>query len=71
MTCKRRKTAREDLAYVVKKFLTAESLDSNVSRTPTDSHTQTLSPGHHPTEVYKKTIFDRLEFVFDLFMFFL
>jgi hypothetical protein len=43
MTCKRTKTAKEDLAYVVRKFLCAKTLESNVSRTPTDSHTQTLA----------------------------
>lgn len=42
MTCRRTKTAKEDLAYVVKRFLRAETLVKNVSRTPTDSHTQTV-----------------------------
>ncbi|KAL7289860.1 hypothetical protein TKK_0016258 [Trichogramma kaykai] len=45
MTCKRTKTAKEDLAYVVKKFLKAEKLEKNVSRTPTDSQTQTSIAG--------------------------
>lgn len=42
MTCKRTKTAKEDLEYVVKKFLGTDILESNV-RYPTDSHTQTIS----------------------------
>ncbi|KAJ8675672.1 hypothetical protein QAD02_011458 [Eretmocerus hayati] len=50
MTCKRTKSAKEDLAYVVKKFLKAETLCSNASRTPTDSHTQTVAPDQHPAQ---------------------
>ncbi|KAL0116105.1 hypothetical protein PUN28_011162 [Cardiocondyla obscurior] len=44
MTCKRTKNAKEDLAYVVNKFLRAEPLDPNAVRSPSDSHTQTVSP---------------------------
>ncbi|XP_012273654.1 rab proteins geranylgeranyltransferase component A 1 [Orussus abietinus] len=44
MTCKRTKTAKEDLAYVVDKFLRAEMLEPKDSRNSTDSHTQTTSP---------------------------
>lgn len=51
MTCRRTKTAKEDLAYVVKRFLRAEALEKNVSRTPTDSHTQTASSDEQQTQV--------------------
>lgn len=44
MTCKRTKTAKEDLEYVVKKFLNVGAVEPYVSRSPTDSHTQTVSP---------------------------
>ncbi|XP_011501244.1 PREDICTED: rab proteins geranylgeranyltransferase component A 1 isoform X1 [Ceratosolen solmsi marchali] len=50
MTCKRTKTAQEDLAYVVKRFLCAKTLESNVSRTPTDSHTQTVATDQHQAQ---------------------
>ena len=53
MTCKRTKTAKEDLAYVVKKFLRATTLESNVSRTPTDSHTQTVSADQQSAQVIR------------------
>ncbi|CAG5079523.1 Similar to CHM: Rab proteins geranylgeranyltransferase component A 1 (Homo sapiens) [Cotesia congregata] len=42
MTCKRTKTAKEDLDYVVKKFLELDIVETNV-RYPTDMHTQTIS----------------------------
>lgn len=42
MTCKRTKTAKEDLNYVVKKFLELDIVETNV-RYPTDMHTQTIS----------------------------
>ena len=51
MTCKRTDTAEKDLAYVVKRFLRAKPLDSNVSRTPTDSHTQTIASDHQQSQV--------------------
>ncbi|KAG5311118.1 RAE1 geranylgeranyltransferase, partial [Acromyrmex insinuator] len=44
MTCKCTKNAKEDLAYVVNKFLRAEPLDPNAVRSSSDSHTQTVSP---------------------------
>ncbi|XP_066581307.1 rab proteins geranylgeranyltransferase component A [Prorops nasuta] len=44
MTCKRTKTAKEDLAYIVSKFLRTEPFVSNLGRSLTDSHTQTVSP---------------------------
>ncbi|XP_033218479.1 rab proteins geranylgeranyltransferase component A 2 [Belonocnema kinseyi] len=51
MTCKRTKTAKEDLEFVVKKFLKVGALEPNISRSPTDSHTQTVSPDkRHLTE---------------------
>lgn len=43
MTCKRTKNAKEDLAYAVQRFLHAKPLERNVSRSPTDSHTQTVA----------------------------
>ncbi|XP_058789210.1 rab proteins geranylgeranyltransferase component A 1 [Phymastichus coffea] len=43
MTCKRTKNAKEDLAYAVQRFLHAKPLERIVSRTPTDSHTQTVA----------------------------
>lgn len=43
VTCKRTKTAEEDLSYVVQKFLRAEVIDTNVIRYTTDSHTHTVS----------------------------
>ncbi|XP_074106773.1 rab escort protein [Cotesia typhae] len=42
MTCKRTKTAKEDLNYVVKKFLELDIVETNV-RYPADMHTQTIS----------------------------
>lgn len=53
MTSKRTKTAKEDLAYVVNKFLKAEMYDSNVGRISTDSHTQTVSPDKRHLQVIK------------------
>lgn len=44
LTCKQTKTAKEDLDYVVKKFLRAETHEFHVNRGPTDCHTQTVSP---------------------------
>ncbi|XP_043667470.1 rab proteins geranylgeranyltransferase component A 1 [Vespula pensylvanica] len=44
MTCKRTKTAKEDLAYMVKKFLRSEMVEPSLARNFTDSHTQTVSP---------------------------
>lgn len=44
MTCKRTKTAKEDLEYMVKKFLRSEMVEPCVGRSSTDSHTQTVSP---------------------------
>ncbi|XP_035734550.1 rab proteins geranylgeranyltransferase component A 1-like [Vespa mandarinia] len=44
MTCKRTKTAKEDLAYMVKKFLRSEMVEPSLARNSTDSHTQTVSP---------------------------
>jgi len=51
MTCKRTKNAKEDLAYVVNKFLRAEPLNSNVVRSFSDSHTQTVSPDKRHLQV--------------------
>jgi len=51
MTCKRTKNAKEDLAYVVNKFLRAEPLNSNVVRSSSDSHTQTVSPDKRHLQV--------------------
>lgn len=51
MTCKRTKNAKEDLAYVVNKFLRAEPLDPNVARSSADSHTQTVSPDKRHLQV--------------------
>lgn len=54
MTCKRTKNAKEDLAYVVNKFLRAEPLDStNAVRNFSDSHTQTVSPDKRHLQVIK------------------
>ncbi|XP_017757912.1 PREDICTED: rab proteins geranylgeranyltransferase component A 1 [Eufriesea mexicana] len=44
MTCKRTTNAKEDLAYVVNKFLKAEPLDPLAIRSSIHSHTQTVSP---------------------------
>ncbi|KAG7187878.1 hypothetical protein KM043_013857 [Ampulex compressa] len=44
MTCKRTTNAKEDLAYIVNKFLRAEMVEPNIVRNSTDSHTQTVSP---------------------------
>ncbi|XP_014600493.1 PREDICTED: rab proteins geranylgeranyltransferase component A 1 [Polistes canadensis] len=44
MTCKRTKTAKEDLEYMVKKFLRSEMVEPSLGRSSTDSHTQTVSP---------------------------
>ncbi|KAI4499972.1 hypothetical protein M0802_004842 [Mischocyttarus mexicanus] len=44
MTCKRIKTAEEDLEYMVKKFLRSEMVEPSLGRSSTDSHTQTVSP---------------------------
>ncbi|KAK2586255.1 hypothetical protein KPH14_001511 [Odynerus spinipes] len=44
MTCKRTKTAKEDLEYMVKKFLRSEMVEPSAGRSSTDSHTQTVSP---------------------------
>ena len=60
MTCKRTKTAKEDLEYVVKKFLRAGALEPNVSRSPTDSHTQTVSPDKRHLPVFLKSRFIKL-----------
>lgn len=43
MTCKRTKNAKEDLAYVVEKFLKAEPLDPMAVRSSIHSHTQTVA----------------------------
>lgn len=51
MTCKRTKNAREDLAYVVNKFLRAEPLDPNAARSSSDCHTQTVSPDKRHLQV--------------------
>lgn len=51
MTCKRTKNAKEDLAYVVNKFLRAEPFDSNAVRSYSDSHTQTVSPDKRHLQV--------------------
>lgn len=57
MTCKRTKNAKEDLAYVVNKFLRAEPLYStNAVRNLSDSHTQTVSPDKRHLQVIKKFI---------------
>lgn len=53
MTCKRTKNAKEDLAYVVNKFLRAEPLDPNV-RSFSDCHTQTVSPDKRHLQVKYK-----------------
>ncbi|XP_015113008.1 rab proteins geranylgeranyltransferase component A 1 [Diachasma alloeum] len=50
MTCKRTSSAREDLAYVVKKFLAANALEPNVVPYPTDVHTQTAPEKSHLQE---------------------
>lgn len=44
MTCKRTTNAKEDLAYVVNKFLRAEAFDPLAIRSSIHSHTQTVSP---------------------------
>ncbi|XP_031838052.1 rab escort protein [Nomia melanderi] len=44
MTCKRTTNAKEDLAYVVNKFLRAETFDPLANRSSIHSHTQTVSP---------------------------
>ncbi|XP_076164472.1 rab escort protein isoform X2 [Ptiloglossa arizonensis] len=44
MTCKRTTNAKEDLAYVVNKFLIAEPFDPLAIRSSIHSHTQTVSP---------------------------
>ncbi|XP_053970848.1 rab proteins geranylgeranyltransferase component A 1 [Hylaeus anthracinus] len=44
MTCKRTTNAKEDLAYVVNKFLKAEPFDPSAIRSSIHSHTQTVSP---------------------------
>ncbi|XP_076629473.1 rab escort protein [Colletes latitarsis] len=44
MTCKRTTNAKEDLAYVVNKFLKAEPFDPLAIRSSIHSHTQTVSP---------------------------
>jgi len=51
MTCKRSKNAKEDLAYVVNKFLRAEQLDPNTARSSSDCHTQTVSPDKRHLQV--------------------
>jgi hypothetical protein len=51
MTCKRTKNAKEDLAYVVNKFLRAEQLDPNTARSSSDCHTQTVSPDKRHLQV--------------------
>jgi len=51
MTCKRTKNAKEDLAYVVNKFLRAEPFDPNAVRSSSDSHTQTVSPDKRHLQV--------------------
>lgn len=51
MTCKQTKTAKEDLDYVVKKFLRAETQEFHVNRGPTDCHTQTVSPDNRHVSV--------------------
>ncbi|XP_034936778.1 rab proteins geranylgeranyltransferase component A 1 [Chelonus insularis] len=50
MTCKRTKTAKEDLKYVVEKFLASEAIEPNVSHLPTDMHTQTSDKAHEGDE---------------------
>lgn len=51
MTCKRTKTAKEDLAYMVKKFLRSEMVEPSLARNFTDSHTQTVSPDKRHLQV--------------------
>lgn len=51
MTCKRTKNAKDDLAYVVNKFLKAEPYDPNAARNSSDSHTQTVSPDKRHLQV--------------------
>lgn len=51
MTCKRTTNAKEDLAYVVNKFLRAEPLDPLAIRSSIHSHTQTVSPDKRHIQV--------------------
>lgn len=51
MTCKRTTNAKEDLAYVVNKFLKAEPLDPLAIRSSIHSHTQTVSPDKRHIQV--------------------
>lgn len=51
MTCKRTTNAKEDLAYVVNKFLKAEPLDPLAIRSSIHSHTQTVSPDKRHLQV--------------------
>lgn len=68
MTCKRTTNAKEDLAYVVDKFLRAEPLDPLAIRSSIHSHTQTVSPDKRHLQVhysckyimYFKFIFNRI-----------
>lgn len=52
MTCKQTTNAKEDLAYVVNKFLKAEPLDPLAIRSSIHSHTQTVSPDKRHLQVY-------------------
>lgn len=61
MTCKRTKTAAEDLAYVLEKFLRTDPVEPTVVRYPTDSHTQTSSPDNKHLQDAKKDGKDALE----------
>lgn len=65
MTCRRTKTAKEDLAFVVKKFLCAKTLEKIVSRSPTDSHTQTVGSADQQTQV----VIELLAYSSDVFFF--
>ncbi|KAK0081054.1 hypothetical protein PV325_012890 [Microctonus aethiopoides] len=44
MTCKRTNTPQQDLSYVVEKLLETNGVEPNITRYPTDMHTQTVSP---------------------------
>ena len=61
MTCKRTKTAKEDLAHVLEKFLRTDPVEPTVVRYPTDSHTQTVSPDKRHLQEGDKAAKDALE----------
>lgn len=65
MTCKRTNNAKEDLAYVVDKFLKLDPVYPNMSRSLSDSHTQTVSPEKRHLQVFE---IENLLFLLKLFI---